>query len=268
MRIVWVDSYFAINFCADYLICLLAARLCGVPLARVRYALSALLGALFALGVLITQVPLLSSLPGKLAGGGLMCLCAYAGRREFSRLCAAFFALSAALGGVVWALGLGAEGTLRLDLSLLVVSFLLFYALFSLLLRGSAGASGRQILSVELGFLGRSALLRALLDTGNTLSDPISGARVMVVSPAALQAVFGSLAPLFELGEPTELLAAADAVPALRGRLRLIPYSAVGAKGFLVAFRPDFLRVEGKPRRDLLVALSPSASGDGFEAIL
>jgi hypothetical protein len=44
MRIVWVDVCFAINFCADYLICLLAARFCGAPLKRGRYALAALFG--------------------------------------------------------------------------------------------------------------------------------------------------------------------------------------------------------------------------------
>ena len=69
-------------------------------------------------------------------------------------------------------------------------------------------------------------------------------------------------------GGAAELLACAGETDALRGQLRLIPYSAVGSKGFLAAFRPDSLSVNGKKNRDLLVALSPSASGDGFDAII
>ena len=41
MRTIWAESYLVINLCADYLILLLASRLCGVPLHRARYALGA-----------------------------------------------------------------------------------------------------------------------------------------------------------------------------------------------------------------------------------
>ena len=48
MRIVWVDTCFVINACADYLICLTSMRLCSAPLRRGRCALAALLGGLWA----------------------------------------------------------------------------------------------------------------------------------------------------------------------------------------------------------------------------
>ena len=268
MKIVWVDVCFAINFCADYLICLLAARLCAAPLRRGRFVLAALLGALWAVAAAAAPETLFVSPAGKLLCGAAMCALAYGGRPDFSRLCAAFFALSAALGGTVWAISLANGGAPRLSPVLLGGSFALFYLLFSLLLRGSAAAAGREVLAVELQFLGRRAAFRALRDTGNTLCDPLSGARVMVVSPAALRDVFGQSEAIFRLGDPLEILRCADGVDTLRGKLRLIPYSTVGAKGFLPAFRPERLCVGGREERDLLVALSPSASGDGFEAIL
>ena len=149
-----------------------------------------------------------------------------------------------------------------------MAAFVFFWAAASVFLRGCASRREREIAAVELRFLGRSACFRALVDTGNSLSDPVSGAHVMVVSPAALRGVFGEHAALFSLAEPLEILSCADALDALRGRLRLVPYASVGARGFLVAFRPERLEVSGRERRDLLVALSPSASGDGFEGIL
>lgn len=267
MRTIWAESYLVINLCADYLILLLASRLCGVPLHRARYALGALLGALAALLGLITGAPGLISPQGRLLTALAICACAWAPRREFWRLCAAFFALSAALGGAVWALGEQA-GMAAPSLALLCVSFLFFYLLFALLLRRSAAGREREILPVTLVFLGRSASFRALRDTGNALCDPVSGYPVMVVAPAALKGVFAELAPLFSLSDPTELLRCAAEIEPLRGRLRLVPYAAVGARGLLAAFHPDSLSVNGRENRELLVALSPSAAGDGFDALL
>jgi stage II sporulation protein GA (sporulation sigma-E factor processing peptidase) len=267
MRVVWVDLCFAINFAADYLLCLLAARLCAVPLARRRYALAALLGALWAVAA-AAGLSFPASPGGKLLGAAALCVCAFYGRREFRKLCAAFLALSAALGGAVWALALRGDGSVSFSFGLLAFCFALFRALFDVLLRGAAGGREREIVEVELRFLGRAAVFRALVDTGNSLCDPVGGEHVMVVAPAALRSVFGELEPLFSLSEPTELFAAAASLDALRGRLRLIPYSALNARGLLVAFRPDSLTVGGEERRDLLVALSSSASGEGHEALL
>ncbi|MBR0208837.1 MAG: sigma-E processing peptidase SpoIIGA, partial [Oscillospiraceae bacterium] len=203
-----------------------------------------------------------------LLGAAALCLCAFYGQRGFVRLCAAFFALSAALGGAVWALSLRAGGALALSPGLLVFSFTLFWALFDVLLRGAAGNREREILPVELRFLGRSAAFRALVDTGNSLRDPVTDEKVMLVSPAALRGVFGEYAALFSLRDPSEILAAAGELDALRGRLRLVPFSALNSRGLLVAFRPESLTVGGEERRDLIVALSPSASGEGHEALL
>ncbi|MBR0040114.1 MAG: sigma-E processing peptidase SpoIIGA [Oscillospiraceae bacterium] len=267
MRVVWIDLCFAINFCADYLICLLSARLCAVPLSRRRYALAAAFGALWAVAAACGLAFCLSP-GGKLLGGAALCLCAFYGQREFARLCTSFFILSAALGGSVWALSLRPGGALALSPGLLGFGFFLFWALFDLLLRGAAARREREILEVKLRFLGRETAFRALVDTGNSLSEPVSGAHVMVVSPEALRGVLGEYYPLFLLDEPTEILEAAACLDALRGRLCLVPYFAVGAKGFLVAFRPDSLTIVGKEDGEkLLVALSSSASGEGHEGI-
>lgn len=266
MRIVWIDVCFALNAAADYLLCLLAARLCSAPLRRGRYALAALLGALYAVASAVWGGALLSP-PGKLLAAAALCLTAFCGARSFFRLCAAFLALGAALGGALWALTLAVPG-FALTPAVLAAAFALFSSALSVYLRGCAAPREREIAAAELFFLGRSARFRVLLDTGNALADPVSGAHVMVVTPAALRAVFGEYAALFSLPEPLEILACADRTETLRGRLRLVPFASVGARGFLVAFRPERLEISGRERADLLVALSPSASGDGFDGVL
>ena len=45
MEIIYADSLFLSNLMADYLLCLCSARICALPLGRLRYFRAALLGA-------------------------------------------------------------------------------------------------------------------------------------------------------------------------------------------------------------------------------
>ena len=56
-------------------------------------------------------------------------------------------------------------------------------------------------------------------------------------------------------------------MPELTGRVRLIPYTAVGSKGMLAAFRADRVVVGGE-EKELLTAVSERVWGDGFEGII
>ena len=104
----------------------------------------------------------------------------------------------------------------------------------------------------------------ALLDTGNSLFDPVSGMEVMVVSAHALSPVFADY-PGLAACPAVELVERAARFPELAGRFRLIPYSAVGGAGLLAAFRPDALTVGGETRAELLAAVSPELQGDGYD---
>ena len=65
-----------------------------------------------------------------------------------------------------------------------------------------------------------------------------------------------------------ELVEALGRLPPFSGRLRLIPFRSLGGGGLLPVFQPDDLEIDGKETEALLVAVSPAARGDGFEAIL
>ena len=72
MTVVYVDSVFLLNGAMDYLLCLVTARLAGVPLRRRRYALAAMLGGSYAAAVFLPGCGFLASWPVKLAAGVLM----------------------------------------------------------------------------------------------------------------------------------------------------------------------------------------------------
>lgn len=266
METIYIDRLFVLNFICDYLILLGSARICGILLRRVRYAVAALLGAVYAVLSVLPGFAFLTLLPIKLASGVLMALIAFAMEAKFWRCAAVFFAVSAVFGGTLWALsaqsgGMGNAVYLPVSMPVLVLSFGIIYAALSLVFRRTAKSTGKTVHTVVIGFCGQSVTLRALYDSGNCLYDPMTGSEVLIAGSK-------QLAPL--LGEDVENLSPTELITLYAGKMRLIPYSAVGTQsGLLPAFRPDSLTVDGKVREEILVAVSPTAvSGDGFDCII
>ena len=265
MEVLYLDRLFLLNTLADYLLCLAAAKIAGACLHRWRCLAAAVLGGVYAVLIWLPGLDRLSSPFFKLAVGLLMALIAYGGEERPLRCAFSFFAVSAAFGGTLWALSGG--GPVRLSLPVLALGFAGCYGLFTLIFRARGQALGKSRTEVLLAFLGREVRFPVLVDTGNCLADPISGAPVLIVNAHALRPLFRGNAALLEL-PPVELVETCAAVPELAGRVRLLPFSAVGGGGLLPVFRPERLLIDGREDRDRLVAISPAASGDGFVGIL
>ncbi len=265
MEVLYLDRLFFLNLLADYLLCLSAGRAAGLRLKRGRYLAAALLGASYAAAVWLPGFAFLASPVWKLAAGLLMAMIAYGGEERPLRCALCFFAVSAAFGGALWAVSGG--GPAGLSLPALGLSFTVCYALFEVFFRARTALNRQRRVPVRVRFLGREADFLALVDTGNGLSDPLSGAPVLVACAHALRPLFRDCGALLEL-PPVELLERSAALPELKGKLRLLPFSALGGAGVLPVFRPEKLFIDGREDRDRLVGISPRASGDGFEAIL
>ena len=265
METVYLDSLFLLELGLDYLLCLCAGRLCGLVLRRKRYFAAALFGALYSA---LSYLPALAffSLPlMKLVSGFALCLIAYGNERAFFRCTLVFFAVSAAFGGILWALSLSGFRP-ALDIRALFLSFSLIYALMRFVLGQRANTARREHAEATIKLGERHVTIRLLIDSGNCLADPISGKGVLVASPHALAALLGGNEKILEL-EGTDFVEAAAHIPELSGRTRLIPYSSVGGSGLLAAFAPDRVCI-GTQDKELLVALSKSACGEGFDGIL
>ena len=153
------------------------------------------------------------------------------------------------------------------DARLLLAAFGLCYALLTLLSRTRHRREGSRTCEAVLFLGGRRAAFRVLRDTGNCLTDPVTGAEVMIVSPRALSPLLPEQAALFSEADPVALLERAEGIPALRGRLRLIACGGVGGRSLLPLLRPDRAEIGGEEKAGLLAAISANAEGDGFEGI-
>ena len=265
MGTIYIDSLFLLNFVIDYLLCLISARLCGLILRRRRYLAAALVGALYAVALYLPGLEFLQLWSMKLCLWLIIGLIAFGREERMLRCALVFAAVSAAFGGFIWAIEL-MGGYPAFDMRTMLLAFALCYTLLRFVFRDRARLSEARRVKIRLALGGREAEFMALVDTGNSLCDPVSGRAVLLASPHALAPLFEGQEMLLELAA-VELLEQAQATEGLGGKFRLIPYSSVGGRGLLAAFRPDSASADGRTL-EIMAAVSKAASGDGFEAII
>ncbi|PWI57695.1 sigma-E processing peptidase SpoIIGA [Sulfoacidibacillus thermotolerans] len=175
----------------------------------------------------------------------------------FSKGTATFDGLALVRGQVAWWTSISTVFlVLAVPLALLLVRFLWGYAVRMKRMSG-------QVVAIQVRLFGQIAQFDGLLDTGNTLTDPLTKTPVAIARVNALvdllprplrQAVTEGKDPLAFVYQSTAELGDFAA------RISVIPYRAVaGNTGYLLAFRPDevFAVLEGTERSlaPMLIAL-------------
>ena len=283
MTVIYVDTLFLLNGVVDYLLLLAAARLAGEPLRRWRFALGAALGGLYAVAIFLPGLSFLAHPLCRAASMLLMLLLAYGGSRRLLRQGVLFVALTCAFGGGVVAIGLlGGTGLSlgggvfysALDLKMVLLSAAVCYGVITLVLQrvGKHSSAAGELVRARLQLGERQVELTALLDTGNTLTDPASGRPVLVAEGERVAHLF----PADHRPGPADWRDPSSALTRLgtgewSRRFRLLPYRSVGVeRGLLLAVRADALELNGRDRGPVLVALSPTpvSDGGGYQALI
>lgn len=276
VTVIYVDTLFLLNTMVDYLLLLASARLAGEPLARLRFALGAVLGGLYAVAIFLPGMGFLARPLCRGAAAVLMVLLAFWRSRRLLRQVLIFLALACAFGGGVLAVELLGGQRLALgggvlysgmDLKIVLLSAAGCYGLLTLVFRGigrHGGPSG-ELTRVRLTLGERQVELTGLVDTGNTLTDPATGRPVLVAEADSLEELLppGLRPGPAELRDPAGVLERLEDGP-WRLRFRLLPYRAVGVeRGLLLALRMDRVQVGEEDRGPMLAALSPTPVSDG-----
>jgi len=277
MKTIYVDEMFLLNLIIDYFIVLATAKLCALPIKRMRFAVASAIGALYSVSLLYEPFAFLASPFTKLALGFLMTVVAFGVEKNLFKIFLAFLAISAAFGGAVYAASLLAGQSLgegiyiNASMRVLLLSFAIFYLVLTLVFNRLGKKQAREIKNVKVVLCGRTAEFKALRDTGNELYDPLSNLPVMVVDVKEAGRLLPErlIAPL--QSGVSEFIRAVSNEDDYSTRFRLVPYSAVGVKmALLPVFRPDSLTVDGRDQKDLLVGICPNElNGNGeFSAVL
>ncbi len=266
MRVIYLDVLLALNFCMDYCILRASAAIGGHPCPVWRLCLASGLGAAYAAGCVL--MPALGAAPVRLLGCAAMAGLAFAARgtRALLRQTLLVVLVTFVFGGCVTALeqvsgtALSAGGALYAPVSrrALLISAALAYGLSGVVFRGQACARRPRGETVRLCRGGRVQEVRLLVDSGNTLRDPVSGRPVLVLTRAAALRVLPEeeqfLPLLLGADNAAELVQRAQREGA--GGWRLVSFRSIGGGGLMPCFRPDAVTREDGSAYDGLAAIS------------
>ncbi len=255
MKIIYADGYILENLLWDYLLLRGVTLLRGLPALRLRCALGAALGALYALLTLLPPTRWLCSPLPILAASGFMSVLAFGSQRRLLRSWGCLLALAAAFGGSVllWGRISGDGWCFRSRLSGAVG----LWGLLQLCLHRLEELRAAPTVRCRLALTGRETEFTALRDTGNSLHDPISGKKVLIAEEGLLSPLWETPLPPAEATERLLLLRGTE----LGKRCRLVSCRSVGGESLLLCFRPDRAQVDGEETA-MLVGIFPGKLGE------
>lgn len=241
---IYLDVLMLLNFSVDFLLLLATNRMAGYPVFWKRALLAAVVGGLYGGVCVLPGFRFFSGVLWRLLVLGFMSGIAFGFRKNSVRRGGLFFLLSMALGGIATSVNQHNLFTLFLCAGgLCVACFSVFH-----------GRAGAQYIPVEISFRGTNLKLTALKDTGNMLTDPLTGQRIVIASSMVGCRLLGLSQE--EISNPVLAVTRAPGT-------RLVPVQTVGDKGgMLLAKRFENVTI-GSWKGSCLVAFARHDFGKG-----
>jgi len=258
MPTVYIDVLFSVNFLVNYILLYACLTLVKLTKKRLRICAAAILGAVYAVLIFFPDFSVLYTTISKLLISMLIVATAFPffSLKSYIKALTVFYMVSFGFGGIVLGVfyftdigaRLGAvysNGIFYFNLpwTILLLAGLIFYFSLKILnilsVRLQRGTSLRKKLRIRLG--DNITELTALLDTGNSLIDPVTLSPVIIAEYRLVKDLFNDdiKKGLDRLG--TDNLTWVMTEVTQKGlRTRLIPFSSIGREnGMLLGFVPD-----------------------------
>ncbi|MGN0571241.1 MAG: sigma-E processing peptidase SpoIIGA [Candidatus Fimenecus sp.] len=235
--VIYADVLIVINLLVNYFLLLITKRLLRVTVRRIRILCGAVLGGLYSLIIFAPEMPLAVMILFHLTAVGIIVAAAIPvhSLKAYLKAYAAFFAVNFGFGGAMLAVWLMfrpngmvyQNGAVYFDISIQVLlgstvfCYILFSIIFFLLKRK---APDNRLYTVVLQNKEKSIHTKALLDTGNSLSDGFSDTPVLVTTEHILNKLTSAEEKAFLRGDTPQMQDTA---------FRLIPYATVHGSGVL-----------------------------------
>lgn len=268
MPVIYLDVLFGVNYLINFSLLMATGIISSQKIVWWRTLLGAFVGTLYCLVILFPKLLFMQVLFIKILVSFLMVWISYRGNiKSILKLLGLFYIVSFAFAGIVL-------GTVFLQGGQIVQQNGIFYfklpfvlLLCSMFIGGILlFRVGRAIIqkrslkdlyaTVLIGCSGKHVVLSGFIDTGNGLTEPLSGLPVMIASKKSLEPLFGreKLNRLICLNDDTL-------------KLFLLPCSTVADSGMITAFMPDSLSINGVEKRGLVGIYDGQLAGD-YEVLI
>ncbi len=266
---IYADTLVFLNTFVTYFLLMSAQFVCRRPPRRLRVLAASLLGGSYALTILLEPIPPALSFALRCVVCIALRLVAdgFGSMRIFLKGVLIFLLLNGVYAGAMLLCQmfipqlLFSSGVLYLDISipfLLLSTFIVYLCIRLAAYLFLKSPSRAHIGSVTIYVADDSVTGSGVFDTGNQLTDGFTGKPVLIVRPSLVRPILPQGVADFLDGKE---LSSCDIPDAWRGKLRLFPYSSVGAQGLLPAFRCDRAVVthltDSCIKEKLYIAVSP-----------
>ncbi len=248
---VYADVLVALNILLTYILLVATRVLCKAPTNKWAVLLSSVIGGICSLVIFYENGGVAFSLIYKIITASVIVVVAFLPKspKSFIKEFLAFFGISLLFGGGMFALEFTLHpkniffynGTVYFDMSIayLVASVLVIYGVFLLadyLIRKHNTKGGKC--QLEISYNNKLVSITALIDTGNSLTDGMTGKPVIIAELSAVSPLFSREELMFFKNENIE-----NVPESLSKSFRLIPCKTVTGDSLLKAFMPDFVKI-------------------------
>lgn len=277
---VYADVLVCLNVLITYIFIVCVRVAVNMPSNKWGVCIGSVIGGLSSLVIFAGEVGIIFSVSFKFLTAVIIVFVSFIPEsvRQFIKSLVCFFGVSMLFGGVMYFVEItfNPEGIMYLngtvyfdmDIKYLVGCTFVIYGVFlgaDVFLQRRA--SKNEIHNVTITFRGVAVNLLGYVDTGNNLTDGLTGRKVFVGE-------LKGLSPLFNYEEIFFLKNGSyDRIPdSLRGKVRLVPCKTVGDNTLLPAFTPDKAEIQLNGRKVKLkgfsVAIVNNDLGNGEYNIL
>jgi len=294
-HIIYIDVLLVINLIMDYLVLWATARLGQFNTTFLRLFFGAMLGSFYSIAVILPQTSVTATVAVKIIFSILMLLIVFGFKnwrvfvRIFCYLYVVAFSMGGAVIGAIYLLNENPAAITTFNGVLLTLSNVHYAWLIAALVTAVIVSRLAVFIKKNLfhSFYSLPVIIRvgkenlavkALVDTGNQLKDPITKKPVLIVEYDVLKEILPrEVKKGFETpGEPDVNQIIADlADEKWLGRFRLIPFTTIGrSHGMLLGLRPDDIMIVAQDKtikvQDVMIAIyQKKLSGEGsYRALL
>jgi len=275
---IYLDVLFLENFVINYIILYVTSIFSKVRVSSLRIAGGAAIGALYvAVLILLPGMKVYGTIVAKLLlSAGIIAVTFTPEKlKSFLKILVMFYGSTFIFAGAAFAFiyfnqsgGFVRNGIVyvfwRYKLTLLALSIMTVGIIIKVLIEIiQSRAKEKYLMPIKISFEDNVIELAALVDTGNSLHDPLTNMPVIIVEYLAIKDVLpADIQDIFKESKENDLDNISKVISNSKwfSRFRLIPFMSIGKdNGILIGFKPDYIEIgkddEKKGVKDVVVGI-------------
>ncbi len=260
---IYIDVLFLENVIVNYFILLLTAKFIKSRTSSLRLSLGAILGASYVVVlVLLPNMKIYSTTIAKIILSIAIVAVTFAPERpkSFFKVLALFYLSTFIFAGASFAFiyfnqsgGFVRNGIVYVFWGSKWVVLILSFAMVGIIVRifyeiiQNKLVKEKLLMPIKISFENKMIKLAALVDTGNSLHDPLTNTPVIVVEFLAIKDILPlEIQDIFKESKEEDLDSISSVVSGSKwfSRFRLIPFTSLGKEnGMLIGFKPDYIEI-------------------------